>query len=129
MAVWRDLGLLDRHIAYGCVENSRTTEKELFEAGRLDHDLDRGKPDTSMLLNCDTDNVQLLFIPCAVCALVSTSNGLGVRDDQLQPRQIITASMVGPHNCPFGAAAEQKQCLVLQHIRSSLLHHTRSAKM
>lgn len=50
MAVWRDLGLLDRHIAYGCVENSWTTEKELFEAGRLDHDLDRGKPNTTMLL-------------------------------------------------------------------------------
>lgn len=95
MAVWRHLDLLDCHIAHGRLENNWTTEKELPEARRLDHDLDRGKPSTTMLLSRDADNIQLLFIPCAVCALVSTSNGLGVRDDQLQPRQIITASMVG----------------------------------
>ncbi|KAI5238663.1 hypothetical protein E4T43_07268 [Aureobasidium subglaciale] len=34
-----------------------------------------------------------LFIPCAVLALLSTSKGLGMRDSQLLPVQIITASM------------------------------------
>lgn len=40
VAVWRDLVLLDCVTAYGRVKNSRTAEKELSEAGRLDHDLD-----------------------------------------------------------------------------------------
>lgn len=37
---------------------------------------------------------QVLFIPCAVCALVSVSKGLGIRDDRLIPSQIMEASMV-----------------------------------
>ncbi|KAI5197113.1 hypothetical protein E4T39_07469 [Aureobasidium subglaciale] len=37
--------------------------------------------------------LQFLFTPCAVVALLSISQGLGTRDSQLDPDQIITASM------------------------------------
>jgi flagellar biosynthesis protein FliP len=76
----------------------------------------------TVLMDHVTEDVQLLFIPCAVCALVSTSNGLGVRDDQLDPGQIITASMVSPSLIMLGTAAK-RQCIVLHTIRSSLLRH------
>jgi hypothetical protein len=79
-------------------------------------------------MNHVTDNFQLLFIPCAVCALVSTSHGLGVRDSQLYSGQIITASMVGRSLMIVGAAAN-RQCAVLHTFRSSILHYARPAKV
>ncbi|THY51294.1 hypothetical protein D6C99_04517 [Aureobasidium pullulans] len=39
------------------------------------------------------DWMMLLFIPCAAFALLSVSEGLGVRDYRLDPDQIITATM------------------------------------
>jgi hypothetical protein len=82
----------------------------------------------NILMDCLTDLVQLLFIPCAVCALMSTSNGLGIRDDQLYPGQIITASMVSTCINLLEAVAD-RQRIVLHTIRPSLLHHTWPTKM
>jgi hypothetical protein len=128
VAVWRDTILPDYNAVGSRVENNRPTEKKLFAVGRLDYDLDRGKPMATILMNYVTELVQILFIPCAVCALMSTSKGLGIRDDQLYPGQIIVASMVSP--ClNLSKAVADRQRIVLHNIRPPLLHHTWPTKM
>ncbi|KAI4744814.1 hypothetical protein E4T50_04806 [Aureobasidium sp. EXF-12298] len=56
---------------------------------------------------------ELLFIPCAVCALISVSKGLGIRDDRLLPSQIIAATM-------YFTIFDFFYCMTLGPLRSSL---------
>ncbi|KAI4715863.1 hypothetical protein E4T48_07973 [Aureobasidium sp. EXF-10727] len=56
---------------------------------------------------------EILFIPCAVCALMSTASGLGVRDRRLDPAQVIEASM-------YFTIFDLLYCITLGPLRCSL---------